>query len=309
MSVGENKIGNNEMTTATCQPIIKAAEVWCATEDSNSLRPTSSVADVDDAVAKHIVERTVADLAPIILVPNDIESSNGSTKDLIAIMGVPIICENKVKATVVLSIVCPEDSMAAFEIWSRDDRDELGLNGAVFARLSRFASISQHVKFPRGSGLPGIAWEEREARLLTGLGTSPNFMRAAGARAGGLDVGVALPIMRTEHDLNSVVLLLSSESTPIARVFEIWDVTGDEAKLRVSESNSCKFESRVGTTATAGTGLIGNVLSNGQPVVSNNLKSLRDNRLSTLPEGELTTAIVIPIYVGEFLKSIFVMLN
>lgn len=294
------------MATATYQPIISAAEVWTADEGSQSLRPDTSLSEMPENVAGRIVERAVAELGPVILSSDELDGADG-----MALMGIPVIVEKKLKACLVLSIFCPEESMGAFEIWSRDNRDELGLNGAVFAGLSRFASISEHVKFPRGSGLPGQSWEQRQALLITGLGSSPNFMRAAGARAGGLDVGVGLPVMTTEHDLNSVILLLSSRDTPIAKVFEIWDVEGRTLSLRAGAEVGCEatLEEARALSYTIGEGLVGKVVETGVPFVTDDLPAVERKRLASLHADEISSVIAMPIYVGESIKSVFVMFN
>lgn len=294
------------MATATYQPIISAAEVWTAAEGSQSLRPDTSLSEMPENVAGRIVERAAAELGPVILSSDELDGADG-----MALMGIPVIVEKKLKACLVLSIFCPEESMGAFEIWSRDNRDELGLNGAVFAGLSRFASISEHVKFPRGSGLPGQSWEQRQALLITGLGSSPNFMRAAGARAGGLDVGVGLPVMTTEHDLNSVILLLSSRDTPIAKVFEIWDVEGRSISLRAGAEVDCEatLEEARSLSYTIGEGLVGKVVETGVPFVTDDLPAVERKRLASLHADEISSVIAMPIYVGESIKSVFVMFN
>ena len=297
------------MTTTTYQPIIHAAEVWTA-DESNALRPSESLADFDLAVAKDVVERAVASLSPVIVHRDDLANHNGVI-DFQAAMAIPIIVDRHVKACLVLSLACPANSMGAFEIWSRDERDELGLNGAVFSGLRRFATISNHVRFPRGSGLPGQSWEDRQAKLITGLGTNPNFMRAAGARAGGLDVGIGLPVMTTEHDLNSVILILSSVSTPIARLFEVWDIEDNEARLRACASKNCDASETEGRAMNyvMGEGIVGKVWASGVPIVSSQISSVEVKRIASLTSDGLTNVIAIPVYVGPSIKSVLLMFN
>lgn len=298
------------MKTATTKPLIYAAEAWTA-DEQGSLRPTSSFQDLPSSLSKQIVERTTSRAAPIVAKVEDLESTNGAANHFNALVGLPVIKTNQIVGCTVLAISCSADSMGAFEIWHRDERDELGLNGAVFSGLSRFASISQHVRFPRGSGLPGQSWEDSEAKLLTGLGSSPNFMRAAGARAGGLDIGVALPFFKTEHDLNSVVLLLSATSSPISRVFEIWDVSGETATIRkaagdletatIAEVNDIEYK--------RGEGIVGKVWESGLPMVSDDLAAVGRKRLGSLMADGFSSVIAMPVTVGNRIESIFVMFN
>lgn len=301
------------MATATIQPIIQAVEVWSADPGTETLRPSSGIADVDEGVAKYVVERTVRGSCPIVVNREDIANFWSSDSLANAVMTIPVVCHQQVRACVVLSICCPEDTMAAFEIWSRNDRDELGLNGAVFASLSRFASISQYVKFPRGSGLPGQSWEDREVKLITGLGASPNFMRAAGARAGGLDVGVAIPVLTTSHELNSVVLLLSSRATPIARLFEVWDwdVEAGVARRGNAATSCCHAAMKVAEPMTfaSGEGVVGRVIETGVPFASDDLQQISGKRFASLGNDQISSVVAIPVFVGDLLKSVVVLWN
>jgi|GEM_PF-5685454 len=298
------------MTTATTKPLIYAAEAWTA-DEQGSLKPTSSFQDLSSSLSKQVVERTISQLSPIVARVEDLESTNGAANHFNALVGLPVIKTKQIVGCTVLAVTCSTDSMGAFEIWQRDERDELGLNGAVFSGLSRFASISKHVRFPRGSGLPGQSWEDSEAKLITGLGSSPNFMRAAGARAGGLDIGIALPFFTTEHDLNSVVLLLSAGVSPISRVFEIWDVSGDTATIRkaAGDTESATFVEVSDVEYQSGEGIVGKVWETGLPMVSDDLATVAPKRLGSLMADGFSSVIAMPVTVGNRVESVFVMLN
>ena len=298
------------MTITTSESMITAAEVW----EFSSQEPVrrSFYAETDPHDAQLALERIQADLSPVVLDQGESDSaSNGSPGN--AMLAVPFMIEGVLRAGLVLSINCPPASMGAVEIWKRDQRDELGLNGAVFSSLSRFASISRHVRFPRGSGLPGQCWENRRAVIVTGLGSAPNFMRAAGARAGGLDVGAALPVMTSEFELNSVILLLSSKTTPIAQVFEIWDVDEEQQCLRNRHTTDSRYAETMEKTDEMvylrGEGIVGKVWDEGVPLASDNVASIETKRRNSFLASGLSTSIAWPIYVGETIKSVFVMLN
>ena len=297
------------MTTATTNSLIYAAEAWVRDEDSDVLRPSTFTENRATDKAKQVVERVVEEQGPVVIRVEDLELHGG---DFNALVGIPTIRSNTVLGCLVLAVNCPPDAMGAFEIWKRDDRDELGLNGAVFAGLSRFASISQHVRFPRGSGLPGQSWEDAEAKMLTGLGSSPNFMRAAGARAGGLDIGVALPIFKTEHDLNSVFLLLSAQASPIASTFEIWNTGSEVATLRSAaagiESSGTVAEAQE-MTFVSGEGIVGKVWESARPLVCCDLAAADVKRTPAFRADGLSCAIALPIFVGARMDSVFVMFS
>ncbi|MCA9218096.1 MAG: GAF domain-containing protein [Planctomycetales bacterium] len=296
------------------QSIIRSVAVWNRDVD----RDTFSLSDSIDAEATPDVEDLVTciqsekscgilhqDYAPI---------DNQPDEEVRAAIGIPVIKSGNVESVLVLTVECSPSIAGAIEVWERDSgRDELGLRGAVFSNLRRFAGISQFVKFPRGSGLPGRCWEDREVKLVDRLGSSLDFMRAAGARAAGLDVGAALPIMASEHSLKSVLLILSSDTAPIARAFEVWDVNeGDESiSLRTQTHTDCpNFAKSANELACSqGEGIVGAAWSSGLPVLCSNFAEVDPKRSIAADADGITSGVSLPIFVGERLKSVFVMFN
>ncbi|MFI4876462.1 MAG: hypothetical protein ACIALR_14025 [Blastopirellula sp. JB062] len=129
-------------------------------------------------------------------------------------------------------IFFPDDgAIAAWELWRRDDRDELKLSAGVYRNLPYIERITPYVRFPRRSGMPGEIWENRRAACVLDLGESLNFMRASGARSAGLTSGVGLPFMQSEFELANVLLLLGSRQTPLFSQVEIWTPDDDSAGL------------------------------------------------------------------------------
>ena len=57
--------------------------------------------------------------------------------------------------------------------------------------------------------------------IVEKLGQSQGFLRSTGAESEGLGTGFGFPVVN-RTDLKSVLLLLSSATTPIARVHEVW---------------------------------------------------------------------------------------
>ena len=298
---------------ALSDSMIRSAQVWAAAEPGARLQLCSSLVEPPstNTLCGELVARIEKEQAPIIVRP-DYPGANGHAHRE-ALLGMPVIAEGNLRAVLVLDLICPESGLGAIEIWGRDQRDELGLNGAVFSNLGRFANISQHVRFPRGSGLPGLCWEHRETKLLTGIGRSPNFMRAAGARAGGLDLGIALPVMTTEHDLHSVILFLSSQRTPIARAFEVWDLDSSTstAKLRNFAGANCEaYESESKNMLySRNEGVVGAAWQAGLPLIAKDLAAIDKKRAASAAADGISTAIAFPVFVGEYLKSVFIMLN
>lgn len=305
------------MKTLEQHSMIRAAEVWVA-DDEGTLGPASTwrmdpFSDRAAGVIQHITETR----GPVVFhqqgeelvdVPVSLSAEAGS-----AVFGLPIIAEGKVRAGLVLYLECLESSLGAVEVWCRDRRDELLVNGAVYANLGRFANISRFVRFPRASGLPGKSWDQADAELMNRLGQAPEFMRAAGARAGGLEIGVALPIMTTEFELHSVVVFLSSLRSPIAKVFEIWHVDESGETMRRSSSGGLSSPELEEVSNALGLrhneGLVGTVWETGVPLVTDEIAELDTGRADQLEALELSSAIAVPVWVGSRVKSVFVMLS
>ena len=255
------------------------------------------------------------------LVVNDLfvgdfrRSDEAARAGLTAGVAAPVIKNGEVQAIVVFLCGDREGAQGAFEVWRRTDRDELGLDGGYYAHLERFGAVSRFVKFPRGSGLPGEVWNERFPKIIARLGESPNFMRAAGARAEALDVGVGLPIMRSTHDLAEVLVMLSSNATPIARAFELWvlDEQSEVARLRLhsgsyGDMTQLADQSRELSFALD-EGFVGRVWRTEEPQLATDIASQESARAASLREYDFHTALGMPIFIGSDARGVFVMLS
>ncbi|MCA9262041.1 MAG: GAF domain-containing protein, partial [Planctomycetales bacterium] len=213
----------------------------------------------------------------------------------------------------VISLLCRDGAnvQGAFEVWGRNHRDELGLAASYYAGLERFGLVSQYVKFPRGSGLPGETWVSRFPKLISRLGQSPRFMRAAGAKAEGLATALSIPVMRTALELDSVVMALSSTRAPIARVFEIWARDSDDDSLRICQADyggyidlqpsSARLRYRVGE------GFAGKAWESGRPQVTLQWEALEEARGDGPARYGLTSAVAIPVFVHTEPAAVVVM--
>ena len=228
--------------------LVRAVEVWAPSEDGKHLKLMNGAygslqgfkeasKDYQFALGEGLPGLCWQNKTPLILhnlFTSDFQRAEAARQaGLTSGIGIPTVRSGEV--TGVLVLLCDDGAGAqgAFEVWDRSDRDELALQSNYYANLTRFGTVSQYVRFPRGSGLPGQVWEQRFPKIIHGLGKSPTFMRGAGAAADGLDVGVALPVMRSEHDLESVVLMLSSARSPIAQAFEVWTTNESESQMQL----------------------------------------------------------------------------
>ena len=77
----------------------------------------------------------------------------------------------------------PDGFVRCVEAWCADE-----------SRHAEFARLSHGLAFPRGTGLPGRVWSNREAAWVGELATDANFPRATAALAAGFDVALCFPI-------------------------------------------------------------------------------------------------------------------
>ena len=139
--------------------------------------------------------------------------------ELIALIAWPIMRGHDVLSVVVFGI---GSGPGAFEVWSRDDRDELSISAGYYSGLKNLEFMSRHVRFPKGAGLPGTVWKTGLPNLAPDLGSHANFMRSSDADETELTTGLGLPVGCAAGHAESILLLLSSQAAPIARAFEIW---------------------------------------------------------------------------------------
>ncbi len=212
--------------------LVIGAEVWSPVDGAMvRMAAAPSIGDLQDRFRAGqpeglsvLVENSAADKLPTLLKLDD--------ADAIAWVW-PVIDRDQVNSVVVMYFSNAGDVTAAVELWSgRPGRSELCLADACYTGLGRFAKLSPHISFPKGSGLPGLTWETNIPQVLEGLGTSPTFMRATGAESEGLGVGFALPCI-AGSSLQAVTLLLSGTASPIARAYETWlpQQRGDSLRL------------------------------------------------------------------------------
>lgn len=208
-------------------------------------------------------------------------------------LAIPCATSEALRGVVEMSFQLPEEAIAAFEVWQRDDREELYLGQGIYRNLDYIERITPYVKFPRRSGLPGEVWENRLAKGVTNLGASPNFMRSAGARSAGLDFGLGLPLMKTEHELASVLLLLGSNRLPLFSSIEVWLL--DQEGTGLERVQNIAMEGAAETPAT---------LRLSEEAVGYAAAARLPKLMSTGDEGAATWQAAFPQFVGSKLASV-----
>ncbi len=219
---------------AGCATLVQSIEVWSLADDGETMRLDDEVHWEEGASIRPVAERSVRSgegmvgmawkqRDAIILNEGDSVARNYSfaadTRKPEAWVAYPVLVGHDVQQVIVLGIA---PGPGAFELWSRDDRDEVSVSASYYVGLKSFEFISRYVRFPRGAGLPGTVWKTGQPKLVSNLSQSPGFMRSFAADETELNIGLGLPIGGSTGTSGAVLLLLSSPAKPIAVGFEIW---------------------------------------------------------------------------------------
>jgi hypothetical protein len=164
----------------------------------------------------------------------------------------------------------------AMELWRNDPRvssDMTLVDGYFGDRADAFEAISRDTFLPRGSGLPGMAWQRGAAVLIDDLGKTAKFMRADTAEEAGINRGLAFPCETPSNDAY-VMALLSTTRTPIAGRLESWAPDASHHGLQ-RVFGFCEKDGplRASDGGTVLAGAIGKAFASGVPVVNANVAS------------------------------------
>ncbi|MBI5256218.1 MAG: GAF domain-containing protein [Burkholderiales bacterium] len=123
-------------------------------------------------------------------------------------------------------LLCGQAAMhqGAIELWHNDPRisGDLALKTGYFGRdAAALEALARDGALPRGSGLPGQAWQREGVVYMDQLAQQTNFLRAQTAAAGGIVRALAMPCSSRDGQ-TWVLSLLSSGTTPVARRVESW---------------------------------------------------------------------------------------
>ena len=230
------------MTATTASCLIRYMEVWTPDPDvanrvqlqsANVIEPgnlrgvAASVTEV--TAGDGIVGSAVQQRAPVIyqdLPSVDISRiSAESGVEITAVLAFPVYDNEDLVNVILFGFV---DGYGAVELWSRDDRDELAISGSFYRGLEQFEYISQHVKFPKGAGLPGHCWKFNEPKMINDPASNPNFIRSFDRDPAQLDSVIGIPVSREYGFPSAIMLLLSSAQTPVANYASIAKVSSEK---------------------------------------------------------------------------------
>lgn len=230
--------------------LVNYIELWIPEKDRLKLK--SSVAIDSDSV-RHIEPRNssvalkegIAGSAwsqesPVILQgPSSIieQVASESGLPIQGLIAIPVYREFDLVSVLVFGL---SSGHGGFEIWTRDDRDELSISGSYYAGLEAFEFISQYVRFPKGAGLPGNSWKSARPLMIDGPGKDPEFIRSFDRDAAHLEQCIGIPISREYGFPASILLMLSDVSTPLARSIDIWHCNSEpeQATLQCTSTHS-----------------------------------------------------------------------
>lgn len=275
------------LATKSTTRLLRAVEVWRPDEDGLQLERTSSFyADADSFEA--VSEKTRFHLgsglpglvweAGVPVVFNDLATTDfvrheaARQDELTAGVGVPVFDGEELVSVLLFLCHTSEISAAAFESWIIEEtRNELMPGTCFYTNLDRFRRMTQYLRFPYGAGLPGDVWQTRMPRLINRLANSTDFLRASGADAEGLDFGLAVPVIRNQDEIRSVVLLLSADRSPISQVIQIWTPNEDRSAFEMTSVVAPEAPSMAGLCneleCEIGEGLVGAVWQSRRPEV------------------------------------------
>ncbi len=288
--------------------LVQYIEVWNAEADGQTMRLIrharlrGNVVDSDTSEQRIRCGEGLAGMAwhqrhAIILqeAPSELLQRIGSKNglELAALIAYPVMKGQEVLSVIVLGISA---GPGAFEVWSRDDRDELSISASYYSGLKSFEFISRHVKFPKGAGLPGTVWKSGQPKLARDLAHSAGFMRSFAADETELNTGLGLPVGSSAGNSESVLLLLSSNTKPFAVGFEIWQpqafATADAPHLIRSAVDWNAFAPSFASKTDT---LVAETWTSGLPV----FKTSQSTDGSVLErEGVVRAWLAIPVYRG-----------
>ena len=157
--------------------------------------------------------------------PSFVRSAAAARAGLSAALGMPLWDEDRVVAVVVFFLVRKPAQAGGIEIWHNDPRitGDMTLLDADYAgeQSQSLGAASRETYLPRGSGLPGLAWQSGQTVFMPQLAQEPRFVRSDAAQAAGLCMGLAIPCASVSVKAY-VVAMLGAASHPIAKRLESW---------------------------------------------------------------------------------------
>ncbi|MDA8744587.1 GAF domain-containing protein [Rubripirellula amarantea] len=267
----------------------------------------AKIADNDSTTLSFLAEKSAQSGAAEIYCQPKGEGDHHPT--ISSAIAVPVHRGGQVFSVAVIALKPVSFGAGVFELWEPiGPYEEVALRGGYFAHLERFSNVSSFIRFERGSGLPGQAWASGQAVIHDDLPNHPGFLRAAGASAGLLETAIALPVL-DDDVLMTIVVLISSKATPIARGYEVWNVLADKFVMEGAayQGLDASLQLPRDTELSLNAGLPGLALEHGGATISTNAQALLAGRQcdeGTDVSETINGGLAIPTYKGETLSSV-----
>lgn len=148
-------------------------------------------------------------------------------------IAIPVFVGGVLKAVAVLFGGSEDTRAGAIELWHNNARvtsDMTLVDGYYGTASDSFENLSKDTFLPRGTGLPGLAWQRGTAVFMENLGESRRFLRGDTAAEAGITRGLGLPCSAQTDDAY-VMTLLSAMGTPIVQHLESWSPDASRQQL------------------------------------------------------------------------------
>ncbi len=229
-------------------------------------------------------------------------------------IAMPVFTDDTLKAVLVFFCGDDEAHTGAIELWRNDSRvtgDMTLVDGYYGTTPEAFESASRDTFLPRGSGLPGKAWQRGEAVFEKELGDAKGFVRAELAADTGIRRGLAIPCGTRGHE-TYVMDFLSAAATPITRRVESWvpDASGQQLRRRFG------FCERAGALPDAPEGIsldgdvagtVGRCFLSGVPGLSNNTAGEPGGVGAAALAADLGTLAAVPVVSDGVVSEVVVL--
>jgi hypothetical protein len=224
----------------------------------------------------------------------------------------PWFTGNTLTAVVVFLCGSRAATGGCIEVWEPTEQRLLIHMDGYYGKLQSFEDVSRVMRFPLGQGLPGAVWERGLPHMVEDLRNSTSFMRASAARECGVSSGLGLPLF-CGGIVAHVVTLLSADTTPLARAFEIWLPDLATGRLYLKQAHYLPGLEPLRDLSRSlhvgrGEDVAGGVLESGLPWASNCDQPVRGfMRAGTAHELGLAFAVGLPIHDGDRLRAVVVL--
>ena len=164
--------------------------------------------------------------------------------DLTCAVACPVFQGDALRCVVVFLMGGAPSTVGSVELWRNDSRlsSDMSLVDGFFGMATHASALEALTRdgwLARGTGAPGLAWQKGEAIFIPDIAQSRQFLRKQVALALGIGRALALPctVLGTS---TWVLSMLSAASAPIARRFEIWRASSQDANALVRTAGVCE---------------------------------------------------------------------